>query len=205
MYANTAYGAGTKDAMVRSFSVVGGKVLGTLAFPEGSTDLRVQILRLKEMNPPVVYFVANIKDSGRVLQQARELGFKTQWLTYNAFESPEVVKIAGSAADGVIYTSSNLFDLPNPGGKSEQFLESYTTKYGEPPNLYAATAYDAVHLFAIAFASSDGSKEAIQRYLASLKDYSGASGIITFDSDGSVRKPVFLKTVRGGKFVVYKP
>lgn len=205
LYANASYGVGTKDAVVRSFTQVGGRVLGTVAFPENFTDARAQIIQLKAMNPPAVYFVATIKDSGRLLKQAQELGFKTQWLTYNAFESQEVIKIAGSAAEGVIYTSSNLFDLPNPGSKPEQFLASYLSKYGERPNLYAATGYDAVHLLALAQSSSDGTKEGIQRYLASIKDYQGAGGAITFDQDGSVRKPVFLKVVRDGQFALYKP
>ncbi len=203
LYANAAYGVGTKDALIRSFTQLGGEVMGTVAFPEDFMDARAQLLQLQEMNPPAVYFIATIKDSGRLLKQARELGFKTQWLTYNAFESSEILKIAGMAAEGVIYTSSNLFDLPNPQPEPKQFLDSYLSKYGERPNLYAATAYDAMRLFTLAGASTDGSKEGIQRFLASVANYHGASGIITFDQDGSVQKPVFLKTVRNGQFVLY--
>lgn len=205
LYANASYGVGTKDAMVRSFTQSGGQVLDTVAFQENFTDIRAQLLQLKNLNPAAVYFIATIKDSGRLLKQARELGLNTQWLTYNAFESPEVLQIAGDAAEGVIYTSSNLFDLPNPPSKAEQFLKAYVAKYGERPNLYAATAYDAVHLLALAQSSSDGTKEGMQRYMSSLKDYQGASGVITFDQDGSVRKPVFLKIVRNKEFALYNP
>lgn len=204
LYANTAYGVTTKDAIVKSFSQIGGTVVGTVAFQEDFTDARAQLTALKEMTPQAVYLVATIKDSGRVLRQAQELGFRPQWLTYNAFESPQVLKIAGEAAEGVIYTSSNLFDLPGSEGKPEDFLRSYTSKYGESPNLYAATAYDAVHLLARTYASSDGSREGIRRALASVREYHGASGVITFDSDGSVRKPVFLKIVRNGQFAIYE-
>lgn len=203
LYANTSYGAGTRDAIVRSFTQVGGEVIGTVAFPEDFTDARAQLLELKEMSPPAVYFVATIKDSGRLLKQAAELDLRTQWLTYNAFESPEVLKIAGAVADGVIYTSSNLFDLPDPGTTASEFLKSYTARFGDRPNLYAATAYDAVHLLALAQATSGSSKESIQHYLASVAGYEGASGVITFGSGGCVRKPVFLKIVRDGKFTIY--
>jgi branched-chain amino acid transport system substrate-binding protein len=205
LYANAAYGVGAKDAIVRSFERAGGKVMGSVAFAEDFTDARAQLLQLKDMAPPAIYFVATIKDSGRLLKQAKELGLKTQWLSYNAFESPEVLKIAGDAAEGVIYTSSNLFDLPNPGTVPERFLKAYTEKYGQRPNLYEATAYDAVQLLANAWSAGDGSREGVRRYLASAKDYQGASGSITFDQDGCVRKPVFLKTVHNGAFVLYKP
>ena len=203
LYANAAYGVGTKDALVRSFTHQGGTVSETIAFPEDFIDIRAQLLQLKELNPPAVYFIATIKDSGRLLKQARELGFKTQWFTYNAFESPEILKIAGIAAEGVIYTSSNLFDSPNLQPEPKQFLDCYLSTYGERPNLYAATAYDAMRLLALASISSDGSKEGIQRFLASVTNYHGASGMITFDQDGSVQKPVFLKTVRDGQFALY--
>lgn len=204
LYANAAYGVTTKDAVVRSFTKAGGQILGTVAFPENFTDLRAQILQLKELKPPAVYFIATIKDSGRLLKQAGELGLKTQWLTYNAFESPEVLQIAGGAADGVIYTSSNLFDLQNPPSKGRAFLESYVSKYGERPNLYSATAYDAVQLLALAESSADRSPEGLQKFLASVRNYPGANGTITFDERGCVHKPVFLKTVRGNHFEVYQ-
>jgi branched-chain amino acid transport system substrate-binding protein len=203
LYANTAYGVTTKDAIVRSFKKVGGEIAGTVAFPENFTDIRAQLTQLKELNPPAVYFIATIKDSGKLLKQAQELGFKTQWLTYNAFESPEVLQIAGSAADGVIYTSSNLYDLPDPGTNAMKFLDAYISKYGERPSLYAATAYDAIRLIALAQSSSDKSKEGMQKFFAAIRGYQGASGDITFDSDGCVTKPVFLKVVRNGQFALY--
>jgi len=205
IYANASYGVGTRDAIARSFSRLGGKIVGTVAFPEDFTDVRAQILQLAEMKAQAVYMVATINDSGRLLTQADELGFKTQWLSYSPFESPEVIRIAGAAADGVIFTSSNSFDLTNADAKTKQFLDAYVAKYGERPNLYAATAYDAVFLLAHAQASSDGTREGIQRFLASVSGYQGASGVISFDEDGCAHKPVFIKTVRDGRFVMYGP
>lgn len=204
-YANASYGVGTRDAVAHSFSRHGGKIVGTVAFPEDFTDVRAQILQLAEMKAQAVYLVATINDSGRLLTQAAELGFKTQWLSYNPFESPEVVRIAGAAADGVIFTSSNPFDLPDTDDKPKQFLDAYVAKYGERPNLYAATAYDAVFLLAHAKMSSDGTREGIQRALASVSGYQGVSGIISFDEDGCAHRPVFIKTVRDGRFVMYVP
>lgn len=203
LYANAAYGVGTKDALVKSFSRVGGSVMASIAFSEDFIDIRTQLIQLKGMDPPAVYFIATIKDSARLLKQARELGIKTQWLSYNAFESPEILEIAGEAAESVIYTSSNLFDLPDPKPEPKEFFDSYYAKYGERPNLYAATAYDAVRIFALAYSSAKDTRESIRDTIASLSNYHGASGIITFDEDGSVRKPVFLKTVKEGVFEMY--
>jgi branched-chain amino acid transport system substrate-binding protein len=204
LYANAAYGVTTKDSVVKSFKSRGGEILGEIAFQEGFTDIRAQLLQIKEMNPPAVYFIATIKDSGRLLKQAKELGVTTQWLTYNAFESPEVLSIAGDAADGVIYTSSNLFDLPNPPASASSFLRAYMNAYGERPNIYTATAYDSIMLLSRAIAQSDGTQEGIRSALTRTSDYEGAGGRIAFDSHGCVKKLVFLKAVRQGRFVVYE-
>ena len=204
LYANTSYGVGTKDAVVRSFTQLGGKIVATESFEEDSADFRSQLLKLRQARPQATYFVANIKDSGRLLKQAQELGFKTQWVSYNAFESPEVINIAGQAAEGVIYTSSNLFDTSLASERENSFYGKYLKKYDMAPNIYAATAYDAVYLIALAHENTDGSGEAMKNFLYRIKDYQGASGLINFDATGSARKPVFLKTVRDGKFVIYQ-
>ncbi len=203
LYANTAYGVGTKDSLEKFYVMIGGEIMKSIAFPEEFIDIRPQLIQLKSLDPPAVYFIATIKDSGKILKQARELGFVTQWLTYNAFESPEVLQIAGNAADGVIYTSSNLFDLPNFTGKPKDFFYNYMTKYGERPNIYSATAYDAFYILALAYSSTDGSKQSIRDYISSIKDYKGASGVISFDEYGSVEKDVFLKIVKNGEFQIY--
>lgn len=202
LYANTSYGVGTKDAVVRSFAKLGGRIVSTESFEENPTDFRAQLFKLMKAKPQATYFVANIKDSGRLLKQAQELGFKTQWVSYNAFESPEVINIAGQAAEGVIYTSSNLFDKSLTSEKEKSFHEKYLKKYVIAPNIYAATAYDAVHLIALAHENTNGSGEAMKNFLYKIKDYEGASGLINFDATGSARKPVFLKTVRNSKFDV---
>lgn len=203
LYADTSYGAGTKDAVVKSFKKLGGEIITTESFEENSTDFRVQLLKLKSEKPQATYFIANIKDSGRLLKQAQELGVQTQWVSYNAFESPEVINIAGQAADGVIYTSSNLFDKSLTSEIERSFYNKYLKKYGVAPNIYAATAYDAVYLINLAYLNTDGSGEAMKNVLYKIKDYKGASGLINFDGTGSARKPVFLKIVKNGKFIVY--
>lgn len=203
LYANAAYGVGTKESVEKYYKEVGGKIIDAVTFPEDFTDIRSQIIKIKRQNPKAVYLIATIKDSGRILKIAKEMGLITQWLSYNAFESPEVIKIAGEAANGVIYTSSNLFDLPNPGDNPQKFLKNYISKYNERPNLYVATAYDAVQLLASSYIRTNESVDKIKQDLSTIKNYQGASGIITFDEVRSVNKPVFLKIVDNGEFKVH--
>ena len=40
----------------------------------------------------------------------------------------------------------------------------------------------------------------IQKGLMMIKDYHGASGVMTFDQNGDVNKPIRVKTIKGNKF-----
>ncbi|MBI4546435.1 MAG: penicillin-binding protein activator [Ignavibacteriae bacterium] len=203
LYASTSYGVGTRDAMIHNFEARGGRILGMEAYSENVVDVKPILTKLKILKPPAVYLPGTIKDAATILRQSVEVGFKTRWLSYNAIEGPNLIDIAGNAAEGLIYTSSNLYDLSLTRDEEKKFYAKYKQTYGAEPTIYAATAYDAVMLVAKATAQSQVTGQAIKDYLYKVKDYYGASGIISFDSTGSVRKPVFLKTVRNGQFVVF--
>jgi len=203
LYANTSYGVGTRDAMVHNFEAGGGKIIGTEAYAENVVDVKPVLIKLKSLRPPAVYLPGTIKDASTILKQSMEVGFKTQWLSYNAIEGPQIIEIAGNAAEGLIYTSSNLYDLRLTEAEVEKFYDKYKQTYNAEPTIYAATAYDAVMLIAEAAGRVEGTGEHVKDYLHKVKDYRGASGTISFDSTGSVRKPVFFKVVRNRRFLVY--
>ena len=39
------------------------------------------------------------------------------------------------------------------------------------------------------------------KYLLDIQDYSGASGSLSFDENGEVKKEVFIKKIADGRFV----
>jgi branched-chain amino acid transport system substrate-binding protein len=43
----------------------------------------------------------------------------------------------------------------------------------------------------------------VKEYLLSVKDYKGVSGVISFDQNGDVIKPVIIKTIYNNSFVPY--
>jgi branched-chain amino acid transport system substrate-binding protein len=202
LYANTSYGVGTKDAMTHNFESLGGKVVGSEAYNENIVDARPILSKIKPLRPHAIYLPGTIKDAATILRQAVEVGLKTQWLSYNAIEGPSLIQIAGNAAEGLIYTSSNLYDLPLKNNEGKRFFNEFNRKYGTTPSIYSAIAYDAVNLLMSCAEHTHGTGEEIKNELYKITDYKGASGIISFDSTGSVRMPVFIKIIKNGRFVV---
>jgi branched-chain amino acid transport system substrate-binding protein len=85
------------------------------------------------------------------------------------------------------------------------FVANYKAKYSAEPKLFSAETYDATLLAIRAAMASDGSGESIKANLEKLgQKYIGASGEISFDKNGDVKKPVIIKQVINGKLVEVK-
>lgn len=70
--------------------------------------------------------------------------------------------------------------------------------------MFAVNAYDAVYLVKLAIEKGGYNGEGIENALYSIKDFPGVNGTLSFDKNGDVVKPLTIKTVKNGKFVVVK-
>lgn len=194
-------GRGAADAFKAAYEAKGGTIVAAELFDQqASQDLRPQLLKLRDAHPAAVYST----NAPNAIKQAEQIGFKTQWLSNVFFESPENLALAGDLANGTVYTFVR-FD-PDSGAPAKAFLDAYEAKYGgqagvDPtPHIYAATAYDAVKMYAEAFAAVGYDGTAVRDYIRNLKDWEGATGTLNYKPNGAVIMPVALKTVENGAF-----
>lgn len=200
LYADVAYGEGARSIFSDSFRKLDGSIISETSFREDGLDFRAQIREVKNANPEVVYLPGHTKDMAKILKQAYEMGFRPQWLSYTAFEGEDILRIAGNAAEGVIYTSMSL-DYESAPSIEKQFIDKFKIKYSIIPGIYSATGYDATLLTAKAIASTTNDATQIREYFLSMTPFEGASGVTKFLQNGAVEKPLIFKTVRNGKFV----
>ena len=196
---NNEYGVGIGGVFRRSFTEKGGTIVAEESYAEDATDFRTQLTKLASQNPEAVYLLG-YKQMGYILRQAKELGFKTQFLSTVTFEDPEILTLAGDAAEGVIYSASKF----SPDSKDEviqRFVNAYESKYQSKPNIFAGLSYDAVRILAIAMRDGGTKSNEIRFALHRIKNYPGVAGETTIDSNGDAVLTPMLKTVRGGKFV----
>ena len=112
IYINNDYGVGIKNVFKKEFTVLGGKLVAEEAFPQGATDFRTQITKVKQFNPEAVYIIG-YRELGSLLKQAKELGLNVQFLSTVMFEDPEILKIAGNAnITGTIYAENYSSNSP---------------------------------------------------------------------------------------------
>jgi branched-chain amino acid transport system substrate-binding protein len=200
LYINNDAGVGNKQAFSEEFVRLGGQIISEETYDQDSTDMRSQIAKIIAGKPDGVMIVSYPADTILVMRQAKELGLSVpQFYQTEALDDPAVIKKAGGAAEGATY----ILPAAPQGSVAETFREQFRKRYGRLPETYAAEAYDAVKIIAQVLAkSSSMSSGALKQGMYDIADYQGASGVITFDAKGEVRKPMAIKQIRDGKAVV---
>ena len=201
IYINNDVGVGFYPVFQKRFESQGGKIIDIESFEQGATDMRTQLLKLKKGKPDAIYLIGHVEESGYVLKQARELGIKCQFLGHLALEGPDLFKIAGNAANGVIYTATG-YDPESNDVKVKEFEKKYQAKFHKEGDVFAATAYDAVYIMKLAIEKVGYNSESIKNELYKIKYFLGVTGSTSFDKNGDVEKPVLVKIIKDQKFVI---
>lgn len=202
LHVQNDYGISYKDVFEQEFKSLSGDVAAVEAYPSGASDLRTQLTKINSAKVEAVYLIGQGPENGYALRQAKELGIKARFFATVGMEVPEALKIAGDAAEDVIYTTTG-FDPNSADPLVHDFNDRYKRKYGEESDLFAAEGYDALRIAALALSKVPNKADDIRQFLYGLKDYEGVTGRITFDKNGDPeKKKIFLKTIKNQKYVI---
>jgi ABC-type branched-subunit amino acid transport system substrate-binding protein len=183
---NNLYGKGVQSALVEGLQEKGwnGKVVAEVEYDEAKKDYRTELGQVKDSNPDVVLLVSYADDGIIIFKQALEMGLDSiAWLGCDGNYGSGLFKEPRSAEfmEKAIVAGTRTVGF---GSTYEKFVDTYTAKYGEAPEIYCDTTYDAVYAAAKAIEAAgkyDGA--AIRDALAKLS-FEGASGPISFDARG---------------------
>lgn len=197
------YGVGLAEAFQDRFGKHGGSVVSTQSYPQDQTDFRANLTRVKAEAPDVLYLIGYYKDVALALKQAKELGLSVVFMGPTAVESPELLKIAGDAAEGLVYPTIVDFDPAHPTDRQAEFIERFRARFGKEPDWAASHAYDAALVVFETLKSGARTGEQIRSAIDARRKFEGVTGKIQFDKNGDViEKKIVIKTVRNGKFDV---
>jgi len=198
-YINNDFGIGLKNSFKEQFEKMGGKVLLEISFERGEKDFRAQITKIKNVNPEVVFLVGQA-EMAEILKEIKEMGIKLLIVSFSMFEDPDILKVAGDAAEGVVYTY-RVFNPESENPVVKHFVERYEKKYGVKPDIFAGLSYDAARILALALERGEFKVEKVKEALYNIKNFPGVVGKTSFDKNGDVKKPIGIKKVENGKFI----
>lgn len=199
MYLNNEYGV----SVVKYFKqFVGDRA--TLVAEEtataGATDYRVQLTKIKNAGPDVVFLAMIYKDAGLFVKQAQDIGLKTLFVGDQPIDAPEFFATAGAAAEGTLVISPTAVT-------AGEFDQSYRQLYGMAPSYLSIRMYDAVRVFdrvAALCVDQAYAGECLKDKLFALEDFPGVAFPISFDAEGDISDKLTVKIAKEGKFVEYK-
>ena len=183
-----------------SFKKLGGEIVTQQNYEASDQEISVQLKTINAANADVIFAPGFYSTAGLVAGEAKRQGSKATLIGSDGWDSPELLKGAGDAFEGVYF--ANHFWVGSNDPLVRKFVADYTAKFGVAPDAGAATAYDAARLLfdAIKRAGSTDSS-AIRDALAKTANFPGVTGPITIDANRNAVVPVYmLRIEKGGKF-----
>ncbi|HML41251.1 MAG TPA: ABC transporter substrate-binding protein [Bellilinea sp.] len=127
---NIAFGDWFKEDWREVLPAQGFEVVGEISFPSGSSDFGPTILSIKQLDPDLIFTIANTSDATLMLRQMKELNYwpKVGFITAaGGYADPSLIQNLGADAEG-IYLTNDWFpniNLPNAKEINEQFKAKY--------------------------------------------------------------------------------
>jgi branched-chain amino acid transport system substrate-binding protein len=146
LHENSLFGTKGAKAFQQSCEKLGIKVLMTEGYEHGGIDFKPVLVKVKQLNPDLVYMISYIMDASLLMRQARELKLTPRLFVGGAagFTLPEFDQNAGKAANFVVSATLWHQVLPLPGAMD--YFNRFKAKYNKDTEYHGAEAYAAAYV-----------------------------------------------------------
>lgn len=201
--AQDTYSTGLARSFREELKRLGGVIVVDKGYQKGETNFRTHLAELKAREPELVFAPNYYSEIVLLARQAKELDIPgSTFFGGDAWDSSNLVEGAGAELEGAHFTNAFAADVPWPGSK--RFVEAYRAAHRREPSSMAAQGYDAACiLFDAIGRASAVEPEAIRSALAATKDFSGATGTMSFDAERNANKPIVIVEIKNKK-LTYK-
>lgn len=177
------------NSFVKFFTAQGGTIVINEVLPQGASDYRSSISKILAKKPEAIYLAGVSNEIGELVRQIRSIDSRVTLLSYQSAEDKRVVEIASDAVNGLVFSSTTLPEA-TLGAPHKAFVDSVSKGSGSQPEVFAAESYDAFNIVVEALRRCGRDRAKLATCIGQTSKYAGASGEITFDVNGDVRKPI---------------
>lgn len=179
-------------------------------YQSSDTDFTAQVTNTIKANPDGVMLFGLANELSLIVKQLRQAGYNGYIYMAEAGASVDLIDVAGSAADGIIFTAAYVVPPEPSKATSElmkEMLEAYVDMYGEMPATDVAfRVYDGANLLFTAFenAADMNDKDSVRDAFYNIKGYEGIAGTFDYsakDGDGLSGCNVYM--IIGGEYYAF--
>ena len=141
LHENSLFGKSGAKPFEETCTKLGYKVLLKQEYEAGGIDFKPVLVRVKQLNPDIIYMVSYIMDASLLMKQAKELKLTPRMFVGGAagFTMPEFRKNAGDASEKVISAALWHQSLKYPGAM--QVFGELRASVGDDTNITVRRAY----------------------------------------------------------------
>ena len=221
LYQRDAYGIELENAFEEELKSFGGEIIFSEPFDPDQSDFASQITAIggikdsdlkklfesgvlrTELGYEAIFVPGSAGSAGLILPELAYYNISDiPILGGNGLNSPDLVRIGGKYAEGVIFVDGFFPSSENPILK--EFVERYKVFFSKEPDIHSANSYDAARIILEIIKNGAKNREDVKNGLLNLIDYNGVSGITTIQQSGDSEKTLYFLTVKHGKIVEIK-
>ncbi len=211
---STGYGKDGLAVITAKLPKFGMTMVANETFNPGDTDMTAQLTKIKNSGADAILMWTAGAEAATIAKERVQLGITMPLFGGSGQGRLQFIMGAGTAAEGVtfgtgkILVPSSFATMPNRA-VADDFVSRYQAKYGHAPDIFAAHAYDALHLTVEAMkrAGADPTPAAIRDQIEKTSGFVGLDGTFTFsptDHNGLPSNDLVMYTITGGKWVLAK-
>jgi len=198
-----AYGEGIANSFENQAKAIGLEVLGHDKLNPRESDYTTILTKIKAMNPGALYYGGVQQAAVKLAKQAYDVMPNVPKLGGDGVYSVSFPGDAGLAAENWYATIAAPDSIEEP--QAQDWVVSYQSKFGQSPQAYALTAYNAVLVLedTVTRLVNDGmplTRENVRDY-ALQTSLPTMQGTISFDDNGDLKEKVIsVFQVKDGKY-----
>lgn len=195
------YSKGLASFFKDNFTKNGGAIIGEEAYLQKDQDFKTLLVKIKSLNPQVIYVPGYYEEVAKIVKQARELGITVPFVGGDGWDSPKLVEIGTPAAlNNTFFT--NHYSVEDTSPASKAFVEAYKQEYGQIPDAMAVLGYDAMYVMVDAIKRANSAEPAkIREALAATKDFPAVTGKTSINESHDAVKAAVILEMKDGKQV----
>jgi branched-chain amino acid transport system substrate-binding protein len=197
------YNKGIAQVYKKTMEEQGTKLVAFETYTTGDKDFSAQLTKIARSGADSLFLPNYYSEVPLQVKQARQLGYKGKVLGSDSWGNEELVKLAGTACEGLFFTTHYAADTATP--KAQAFIKAYKAAYTKVPDDVAALTYDS---FALLFEAIKQAKctdrEAVRTALAGIPSYEGVTGTMQFKGSGDPIKSAVVIQIKNSKFTYFQ-
>ncbi len=199
-YSDDSYGTGLANSFEDHANSQGITIVDRFSYYTSPEDLKHLHSRWQAFGFDGIFLAKGVAGGAQFIFDADRADIEVPFIAGDALDSPLLLEIAGTSAEGTIVASVFNPHLERP--ETKRFVKDFQEAYNKIPSANAALGYDAVKMLAAAIENSDlDNPSTVGKELMNLGKWQGVTGVHEFNEQGdNTGDLVVLKRIQAGKF-----